>query len=145
MGYAWRLSLIDKLVNWRIIVVEGASLHGQYEWFVTKALPRTARFACVFLSKAHVVFAKFMFECFIGRMSGMATQCNVKRNDNIGIFGINRVEWCITSWANMTRSYRSVAVYDTFGEEAVEQYVGVEFSVSLGNVYFRCGTRHHDR
>lgn len=55
---------------------------------------------------------------------GLNDVCNIKKGDNVGIFGVNRIEWCITSWANMTRGYRSVALYDTLGPVAIQHILG---------------------
>jgi len=42
---------------------------------------------------------------------------------NIGIFSINRSEWMVAHLANWSRSYRTVALYDTLGAQAVQYIV----------------------
>mmetsp|Transcript_33898 Transcript_33898/g.29687 ORF Transcript_33898/g.29687 Transcript_33898/m.29687 type:complete len:725 (+) Transcript_33898:105-2279(+) len=42
---------------------------------------------------------------------------------NIGIFSINRSEWMISHLANWSQSYRTVALYDTLGAQAVQYIV----------------------
>jgi len=49
---------------------------------------------------------------------------------NIGIFSINRSEWMITHLANWSQSYRTVALYDTLGADAV-QYIVWHAEVSV--------------
>eukprot|EP01083_Nonionella_stella_P078626 215273_1 len=41
---------------------------------------------------------------------------------NIGIFASNREEWLVSHFANWNLSYRTVALYDTLGSDAV-QYI----------------------
>ena len=38
---------------------------------------------------------------------------------NIGLFSINRPEWYIAHMGNLSQSYRSTALYDTLGPDAV--------------------------
>ena len=42
---------------------------------------------------------------------------------NIGIFSINRSEWMVAHLANWSQSYRTVALYDTLGAQAVQYIV----------------------
>ena len=44
-------------------------------------------------------------------------------NANIGIFSINRSEWMISHLANWCQNYRTVALYDTLGAQAVQYIV----------------------
>lgn len=55
---------------------------------------------------------------------GLEEICGIQKDGNVGIFAMNRVEWCITSWGNMTRSFRTVALYDTLGPDAIEHILG---------------------
>lgn len=43
---------------------------------------------------------------------------------NIGIYGKNRPEWAISAFGSYTQRFRSVALYDTLGQEAVEYILG---------------------
>ena len=40
-------------------------------------------------------------------------------DSNIGLFSINRPEWYIAHMGNLSQSYRSTALYDTLGPDAV--------------------------
>jgi len=45
------------------------------------------------------------------------------KDSNIGIFSMNRSEWMIAHLANWSQSYRTVALYDTLGAQAVQYIV----------------------
>lgn len=47
---------------------------------------------------------------------------NLAEKSNIGIFSSNREEWLVTHLANWNLAYRTVALYDTLGPDAV-QYI----------------------
>ena len=42
---------------------------------------------------------------------------------NICIFSINRLEWVVAHLGNWSKSYRTVALYDTVGAQAVQYIV----------------------
>ena len=44
-------------------------------------------------------------------------------NSNIGIFSINRPEWYVTHIGNLSQTFRSTALYDTLGPDAVSYIV----------------------
>lgn len=43
---------------------------------------------------------------------------------NVGIYGRNRPEWCISAFGCWSQGYKSVALYDTLGAEAVKYIIG---------------------
>jgi long-chain acyl-CoA synthetase len=47
----------------------------------------------------------------------------IPEKSNIGIFSINRAEWCMASLGNYSCAYRTVALYDTLGDNAVEYII----------------------
>ena len=47
----------------------------------------------------------------------------VDENANIGIFRINRPEWYVAHMGNLSQTFRSTALYDTLGPDAVAYIV----------------------
>ena len=47
----------------------------------------------------------------------------IEDHSNIGIFSINRPEWYVAHMGNLSQSYRSTALYDTLGPDAVAYIV----------------------
>ena len=43
----------------------------------------------------------------------------IKDDSNIGIFAINRPEWFLVHMGNLSQSYRTTALYDTLGPDAI--------------------------
>eukprot|EP01084_Bolivina_argentea_P111037 198227_1 len=54
--------------------------------------------------------------------NGIAT-LSLDEQSNIGIFSINRSEWMVCHLGNWSQSYRTVALYDTLGYQAVEYII----------------------
>ena len=48
----------------------------------------------------------------------------VADDSNIGLFAMNRPEWYLCHMGNLSQSYRSTALYDTLGPDAVSYIVG---------------------
>ena len=55
-------------------------------------------------------------------MTGLRS-LGLAEKSNIGIFAINRSEWVICHLSNWNSSYRTVALYDTLGAQAVQYIV----------------------
>eukprot|EP00475_Leptophrys_vorax_P033953 TRINITY_DN5424_c0_g1_i1.p1 TRINITY_DN5424_c0_g1~~TRINITY_DN5424_c0_g1_i1.p1 ORF type:complete len:786 (-),score=238.13 TRINITY_DN5424_c0_g1_i1:2379-4736(-) len=47
----------------------------------------------------------------------------IAEKSNVGIFSINRAEWCISALGNYSTGFRTVALYDTLGDSAVEYII----------------------
>jgi long-chain acyl-CoA synthetase len=50
--------------------------------------------------------------------SGLAG-LNLKKNDSVGLFSINRAEWMMGEHACFMQTYITVPLYDTLGVEAI--------------------------
>jgi long-chain acyl-CoA synthetase len=50
-------------------------------------------------------------------------ELGIPAKSNCGIFSINRAEWCIAALGNYSCGYRTVALYDTLGDSAVEYII----------------------
>ncbi|KAG6955570.1 hypothetical protein JG687_00011120 [Phytophthora cactorum] len=55
--------------------------------------------------------------------SGMTRACGLKRQENVGIFAKNQVEWCLVAHACDRMAYVLVPLYDTLGPDAVPYIV----------------------
>ncbi|TMW67705.1 hypothetical protein Poli38472_011325 [Pythium oligandrum] len=101
-------------------VVDGQP--GEYEWITYKqALERSVTIA-----------------------AGLTKFAGLKRNDLVGIFSKNRVEWCLSSHACDRMTYALVPLYDTLGADAVPyilnhtQLSTVIFAQEQFNVVLEC-------
>ncbi|KAF1319367.1 Long-chain-fatty-acid-coa ligase, partial [Globisporangium splendens] len=67
--------------------------------------------------------------------SGLAAATGLKRQDMVGIFSKNRMEWCLTSHATDRMAYVLVPLYDTLGPDAVPYIVNhTELTVMFAGV-----------
>ncbi|KAI9916444.1 hypothetical protein PsorP6_017140 [Peronosclerospora sorghi] len=55
--------------------------------------------------------------------SGLTRACRVQRQENIGIFAKNQLEWCLAAHACDRMAYAVVPLYDTLGSDAVPYIV----------------------
>ncbi|KAF4321867.1 hypothetical protein BBO99_00003471 [Phytophthora kernoviae] len=51
--------------------------------------------------------------------AGLTRSCNLKRQDKVGIFSKNQLEWCLVAHAVDRMAYVLVPLYDTLGPDAV--------------------------
>ncbi|RLN32472.1 hypothetical protein BBJ28_00007832 [Nothophytophthora sp. Chile5] len=51
--------------------------------------------------------------------AGMVRACGLKRQENVGIFSRNQIEWCLVAHACDRMAYVLVPLYDTLGPDAV--------------------------
>ncbi|KAG7397196.1 Long chain acyl-CoA synthetase 7 peroxisomal [Phytophthora boehmeriae] len=51
--------------------------------------------------------------------AGLTRACNLKRQDKVGIFSKNQLEWCLVAHAVDRMAYVLVPLYDTLGPDAV--------------------------
>ncbi|KAF1785848.1 AMP-binding, conserved site [Phytophthora cactorum] len=51
--------------------------------------------------------------------SGLTRACGLKRQENVGIFAKNQIEWCLVAHACDRMAYVLVPLYDTLGPDAV--------------------------
>ncbi|CAI5713068.1 unnamed protein product [Peronospora destructor] len=51
--------------------------------------------------------------------SGLTRICGLKRQENVGIFAKNKIEWCLVAHACDRMAYVVVPLYDTLGPDAV--------------------------